>query len=96
LRRARFRNDGGGSGISAPLARTSSETPRTSASRLAVPNDGWLWPFSYRLEDAAAAKRHYARVIDESGEDYLYPESWFVPVSVPANVEELLHDLAAK
>jgi hypothetical protein len=48
------------------------------------------------LEDAAAAKRHYARVIDESGEDYLYPESWFVPVAVPANVEELLHELAAK
>ena len=48
------------------------------------------------LEDAAAAKRNYVRVIDESGEDYLYPEGWFVPVSVPASVEELLHDLAAK
>jgi hypothetical protein len=48
------------------------------------------------LEDAAAAKRNYVRVIDESGEDYLYPESWFVPVSVPANFEDLLHDLAAK
>ncbi|HVR41505.1 MAG TPA: hypothetical protein VMU84_20590 [Thermoanaerobaculia bacterium] len=48
------------------------------------------------LEDAAAAARDYVRVIDESGEDYLYPRSWFVPVSVPANVEDLLHDLAAK
>jgi hypothetical protein len=48
------------------------------------------------LEDATAAKRRYVRVIDESGEDYLYPASWFVPVSVPASVEELLHDLAAK
>lgn len=48
------------------------------------------------LHDDAAAKREYVRVIDESGEDYLYPQSWFVPVSVPANVEDLLHDLAAK
>jgi hypothetical protein len=48
------------------------------------------------LDDAAAAKRQYVRVIDESGEDYLYPQSWFVTVSVPASVEELLHDLAAK
>ena len=23
------------------------------------------------------------RVVDESGEDYLYPASWFVPVDVP-------------
>lgn len=48
------------------------------------------------LEDSTAAQRHYVRVIDESGEDYLYPQSWFVPVSVPASVEDLLHDLAAK
>jgi hypothetical protein len=47
------------------------------------------------LDDDAAAKRNYLRVIDESGEDYLYPRSWFVPVSVPENVEQLLHDLAA-
>ncbi len=24
------------------------------------------------------------RVVDESGEDYLYPASWFVAISVPA------------
>lgn len=47
------------------------------------------------LEDETAAMRQYVRVIDESGEDYLYPQSWFVPVSVPASVEEHLHDLAA-
>jgi len=48
------------------------------------------------LEDAAADKRNYVRVIDESGEDYLYPASWFVSVAVPENVEQLLHELAAK
>lgn len=48
------------------------------------------------LEDSAAAKRNYVRVIDESGEDYLYPQSWFVSVAVPENVERLLHELAVK
>jgi hypothetical protein len=48
------------------------------------------------LEDDVAAQRQYVRVIDESGEDYLYPRSWFVPVSVPAGVEDLLHELAVK
>jgi hypothetical protein len=48
------------------------------------------------LEDASAEKRNYLRVIDESGEDYLYPRSWFVSVSEPENVEQLLHELAVK
>ena len=48
------------------------------------------------LDDPVAAKRNFIRVIDESGEDYLYPQSWFVPVAVPENVEQLLHELAAK
>jgi hypothetical protein len=48
------------------------------------------------LEDPVAVKRGFIRVIDESGEDYLYPNSWFFPVAVPENVEQLLHELAAK
>ena len=32
------------------------------------------------VADEAAAKHHQLRVIDESGEDYLYPEEYFVPV----------------
>ena len=48
------------------------------------------------LEDPSAEKRDYMRVIDESGEDYLYPRAWFVLVTVPADIEELLHDLAVK
>lgn len=48
------------------------------------------------LEDPIAAKRRFIRVIDESGEDYLYPQSWFVPVAVPESVEQLLHDLTLK
>ena len=30
------------------------------------------------------------RVIDESGEDYLYPAEWFVPIELPQSVEKSL------
>ncbi len=30
------------------------------------------------------------RIIDESGEDYLYPADWFVPIEVPAAVRASL------
>ncbi len=48
------------------------------------------------LPDAAAAKRNYVRIIDESGEDYLYPQAWFVRVAVPEDAGQLLHDLVVK
>jgi len=32
------------------------------------------------VPDEGAAKHHQIRVIDESGEDYLYPEDYFVAV----------------
>ena len=35
------------------------------------------------LRDAAAEKRGHVRVIDESGEDYLYPKEMFLPVDLP-------------
>lgn len=41
----------------------------------------------YKLVDDAAAKaRGLVRVIDESGEDYLYPERCFVRIAVPPSV----------
>ena len=39
-------------------------------------------------EDAAADGD--IRIIDESGEDYLYPASYFAPIKVPTAVEESL------
>ena len=30
------------------------------------------------------------RVLDESGEDYLYPRMWFVPVALPLRVKKAL------
>ena len=40
------------------------------------------------LPDPDAAKHQLVRVIDESGEDYLYPKSYFVPVEAPAKVND--------
>ncbi len=42
------------------------------------------------LSDAVAAKDGYLRVIDESGEDYLYPADYFVSVEVPVAARKLL------
>jgi hypothetical protein len=42
------------------------------------------------LPDAAAAKDGYLRVVDESGEDYLYPANYFVPVEVPLAARKVL------
>jgi hypothetical protein len=42
------------------------------------------------LPDRAAVREGYVRVIDESGEDYLYPAEYFVPVKLPAAVTRQL------
>ena len=39
--------------------------------------------------DPAAAAKHYVRIVDESGEDYLYPEEYFVPVDIPKVAEKV-------
>ena len=35
------------------------------------------------LPDPKAAKDNYVRIIDESGEDYLYPANYFYPIKLP-------------
>jgi hypothetical protein len=38
----------------------------------------------YRVKSDAEAESHgLLRIIDESGEDYLYPEKYFVSIEVP-------------
>jgi hypothetical protein len=39
------------------------------------------------LPDRIAAKEKMLRLIDESGEDYLYPADFFVPITVPKKVQ---------
>jgi hypothetical protein len=42
------------------------------------------------LPDPAAEKDGDLRIVDESGEDYLYPKDWFVLIEVPEVVEASL------
>lgn len=42
------------------------------------------------LSDSTAAKVNFLRVIDESGEDYLYPKSFFAPVRLTPPVRKVL------
>ncbi len=42
------------------------------------------------LPDPKAAKDDLVRIVDESGEDYLYPSRYFVPIEVPQETERAL------
>lgn len=46
------------------------------------------------LDDAFAAEHQMIRIVDESGEDYLYPEAYFVRVQLPLAVERTLRKIA--
>jgi hypothetical protein len=47
-----------------------------------------IWKLYRVLPDETAATEKYLRVVDESGEDYLYPAKRFVLVTFPATVEQ--------
>ena len=57
---------------------------------LCVRNDGCedlqLRKLYQMLPDASAAEEGYVRVVDESGEDYLYPASYFLAIALPETV----------
>ena len=42
------------------------------------------------MQDDKAAEEGYLRIVDESGEDYLYPESYFISVELPRKVQNAL------
>jgi hypothetical protein len=42
------------------------------------------------LPDDSAARSNYIRVIDETGEDYLYPAEYFVSVNLPPEAAKAL------
>jgi hypothetical protein len=46
------------------------------------------------LPDREVGREGYVRVIDESGEDYVYPSDLFVPVKLPAAVVRRLRHRA--
>jgi hypothetical protein len=60
-----------------------------------VKNEGYPASLELRkiyevLPDSKAADHHHIRVIDESGEDYLYPTDYFMPIELPQPIEEAL------
>jgi hypothetical protein len=60
---------------------------------LCVKNDGYPASLEVRkiylaVADADAEKHRLVRVIDESGEDYLYPQRFFVPVELPLSAKQ--------
>jgi hypothetical protein len=42
-----------------------------------------------RIHENTTKQIGLIRVIDESGEDYLFPEDFFVPISIPKMAEQL-------
>ena len=42
-----------------------------------------------RLPDLRAEQDGLVRIIDESGEDYLYPASFLLPIEIPAKATRL-------
>lgn len=47
-----------------------------------------LWKIYKPLRDDDARSEGFFRVIDESGEDYLFPEENFVPIELPAEARK--------
>ena len=45
------------------------------------------------LEDSKAGQHGMIRVIDEEGEDYLYPKEWFLPIQLPDTIEQAVLEL---
>ena len=56
-----------------------------------IRNDGYEVSLELRkiyevLPDPVGARHRQIRVIDESGEDYLFPASWFASIELPAPI----------
>lgn len=60
-----------------------------------VKNKGYVASLELRkiyqtVPDPDLERRHLARVVDESGEDYLYPVNFFVPIELPKALEKVV------
>ena len=58
-----------------------------------VNNDGYPASLEKRkiyvaLRDAAAEKQGLLRVVDESGDDYLYPKMFFRTIALPQSIKK--------
>jgi hypothetical protein len=68
---------------------------------ICIRNAGYLASLELRklyevLEDAEAEKDEMIRVVDESGEDYLFPNDMFVAAPLPASIEDAVLNATAE
>ncbi len=77
--------------------RSGRRKPRRSGPMFVVCVNNATYPASLELHkiyrvvlDRDASREGDLRVVDESGEDYLYPEKWFVPVELPRRIRTSL------
>ena len=56
----------------------------------AYPDDLKIRTIYQVLADESAARSNYIRVVDETGEDYLYPAELFVLIDVPLEAQKAL------
>jgi hypothetical protein len=61
---------------------------------ICVNNEGYLASLELRkiyrvLPDDSAQEHRYLRVIDESGDSYLYPADFFIPIELPHAAERI-------
>ena len=66
---------------------------------ICVRNEGYVVSLEKRkiyqlLEDDDAEQHGQLRVIDESGEGYLFPKGFFVPIELPASTEQAVIEAA--
>jgi hypothetical protein len=40
------------------------------------------------ISDTSAERQQLVKIIDESGEEYLYPQSFFLPIELPKSLEK--------
>lgn len=58
---------------------------------LAALEIGKIYPV---LPDNEAAVMQMVRIIDESGEDYLYPDTYFIAIDLPQSIQVALRKAA--
>jgi len=67
--------------------------PQAKQLVVCVNNEGYSVSLEKRkiyvaLRDAVAEKHGLLRIVDESGEDYLYPKMFFLPIALPQSVKK--------
>jgi hypothetical protein len=78
-------------------------TSKAFTSKYAICVDNTEYPVALELhkvywvlQDKEALQDGDLRIIDESGEDYLYPSSYFLPVDLPRNVVRAMNKASTR